>query len=131
MWTGNQATILCNECGAVIRTVHVDDAEATLIEIAADDICSAECPHCGFLSTFPGFDVIKAFVCSECGQGVRVDEPDVRPLPQPPRCRGIAIGDGNYTGCAYGYGDVPPFTGPCDCPVCNGSGIEGCAYQSN
>jgi hypothetical protein len=49
----------------------------------------------------------------------------VRPLPLPPRCRGIPLGDGNYTGCAYGYGDVPPFTGPRDCPVCNGSGFEG------
>ena len=48
-----------------------------------------------------------------------------RPVPKPPRCRGIPIGDGNYTGCAYGYGDIVPFTPPCDCPVCNGSGIEG------
>jgi len=49
----------------------------------------------------------------------------LRPLPPPPRCRGIPLGDGNYTGCAYGYGDVAPFTGPRDCPVCDGSGIEG------
>jgi hypothetical protein len=55
-----------------------------------------------------------------------LDEPiEVHPLPQPPRCRGIPIGDGNCTGCAYGYGDVPPFHPPCDCPICNGSGIEG------
>jgi ribosomal protein S27E len=52
------------------------------------------------------------------------EEPGIRPLPLPPRCRGIPIGDGNYTGCAYGYGDMPPFTGPRDCPVCEGSGIE-------
>ena len=53
------------------------------------------------------------------------DEPrNIRPLPRPTRCRGIPIGDGNYTGCLYGYGDVRPFTGPCDCPVCNGSGFE-------
>ena len=25
----------------------------------------------------------------------------------------------------YGYGDVAPFTGPRDCPVCDGSGFEG------
>src|SRR6185312_10957025 len=32
------------------------------------------------------------------------DEPEdeVRPLPAPPRCRGIPVGDGTYTGCAYG-----------------------------
>lgn len=53
------------------------------------------------------------------------DQPEVRPLPDPPRCRGIPLGDGNYTSCAYGYGDLTPFTGRYDCPVCNGSGIEG------
>ena len=55
------------------------------------------------------------------------DETDdeVRPLPEPPRCRGIPIGDGNFTGCSYGYGDCPPFTEPRDCPICHGSGIEG------
>jgi hypothetical protein len=52
------------------------------------------------------------------------EEPEIRPLPRPPRCRGIPIGDGDYTGCAYGYGDMPPFTGPRDCPVCEASGIE-------
>lgn len=49
----------------------------------------------------------------------------LRPLPKPPRCRGIPIGDGNYTGCLYGWGEVPPFHSPVDCPICNGSGIEG------
>ena len=53
------------------------------------------------------------------------EEPEFRPLPPPPLCRGIPLGDGNYTGCAYGYGDLAPFTGPRDCPVCNGSGFEG------
>jgi hypothetical protein len=51
--------------------------------------------------------------------------PESRPFPDPPRCRGIPLGDGNYTGCQYGYGDITPLTGPCDCPVCNGSGFEG------
>jgi hypothetical protein len=49
----------------------------------------------------------------------------IRPPPQPPHCRGILVEDGLYTGCAYGYGDLAPFTGPCDCPVCYGTGIEG------
>jgi hypothetical protein len=47
-----------------------------------------------------------------------------RPLPSPPRCRGIPLDDGQYTGCPYGYGDLPPYTGPRDCPVCKGSGFE-------
>jgi hypothetical protein len=53
------------------------------------------------------------------------DDSETCPLPPPPRCRGIPLGDGHYTGCAYGYGDAPPFTPPCDCPTCNGSGFEG------
>jgi len=50
---------------------------------------------------------------------------DIRPLPDPPRCRGIPLGNGDYTGCAFGYGDVPPFTLRYYCPLCRGSGIEG------
>ena len=53
------------------------------------------------------------------------EEPEIRPLPPAPRCRGIPLGDGNYMGCAYGYGDLTPLSGPCDCPVCHGSGFEG------
>ena len=41
------------------------------------------------------------------------------------RCRGIPIGDGNYTGCAYGSGEIRVLTGQRDCPTCNGSGHEG------
>ena len=40
------------------------------------------------------------------------------------RCRGIPIGDGNYTGCAFGDGTVRPFEAPCDCPICGGTGVE-------
>src|SRR5215471_15546803 len=41
------------------------------------------------------------------------------------RCRGVLLCDGSYTGCAYGDGYLTPLTGPCDCPVCHGSGVEG------
>jgi hypothetical protein len=41
------------------------------------------------------------------------------------RCRGVLLCDGTYTGCPYGDGDLTPLTGPYDCPVCHGSGIEG------
>jgi len=47
-----------------------------------------------------------------------------RPLPEPPRCRGIPLGNDRFTGCSYGFGDLAPFTGPCDCPICNGSGYQ-------
>ncbi|MBV8829544.1 MAG: hypothetical protein JO108_10010 [Acidobacteriaceae bacterium] len=45
----------------------------------------------------------------------------MRPLTKPPRCRGVPVGN-PFTGWAYGYGDLPPLTGPCDCQVGNGPG---------
>jgi hypothetical protein len=57
------AEIQCNSCGAVIDTVPIDRAGQRLMELAGTEICSARCPHCGALSTFPGFGAIEAFVC--------------------------------------------------------------------
>lgn len=102
----------------------------------AQESCIATC---GQENVFPGFSQIYAFFCQHCGEvtGAHLkpevdhfcdleDIPrDIRPLPHPPRCKGVPIGDCNYTGCLYGYGDVRPFTGSCHCPVCNGSGFEG------
>src|SRR5437868_1624466 len=52
---GDQADIVCDECGAVIRTVAVGDVEAAILELAqTDTVCSAQCPHCGALNIFPG-----------------------------------------------------------------------------
>ena len=74
---GDQADITCNECGAVIQTVPAHEAaaimERLMMEVAAGTICSARCPHCGALNTFPGLSAIDAFVCSECGEGVTID----------------------------------------------------------
>lgn len=86
------------------------------------------CPNCGALNTFPQFDEVVGDICQRCESAVSVRP--MRPLPDRPRCRGIELPDGNFTGCAYGYGDCEPFTGPCDCPTCNGSGIEQ-GYQAN
>jgi hypothetical protein len=47
-----------------------------------------------------------------------------RPLPQQPMCRGIPLANGSFSGCSYGLGEIPQFSGDCDCPVCHGSGIE-------
>jgi hypothetical protein len=72
----SQADILCNECGAIIRTVAVREVESAMLEMArTDTICSARCPHCGALNTFPGMSSVEAFVCSECGEGVEVEHP--------------------------------------------------------
>lgn len=68
--SGREANITCNQCGAVIRTVPAEKAEATLAEMSSDEICSARCTHCGALNVFPGFSAIDAFICRECGEGV-------------------------------------------------------------
>jgi uncharacterized protein (DUF983 family) len=76
---GDEAEIVCNECGAAVCTVRADEAAAVMnaliTEIAATAFSTARCPHCGALNTFPGFTFMEAFVCSECGEGVTVDKP--------------------------------------------------------
>lgn len=57
---GDQADVTGNECGAVVRTVPVEQAGAALVELASGEICSARCPHCQALNTFPGFSFIEA-----------------------------------------------------------------------
>jgi hypothetical protein len=69
---GTEADLICNECGAMVRTVPAADAKRVLMEILCVEICSATCPHCGALNTFPGFSSIEAYICSECGLGVSV-----------------------------------------------------------
>jgi len=61
----DKAEILCNECGAVIRTVPVGEIESTMLELSTTDIvCSARCTHCGLLNTFP-----HDFLCCTRGRG--------------------------------------------------------------
>jgi hypothetical protein len=68
---GDQADIVCNECGATIRTVRVGDIQAAMSEMAqTNEISSARCTHCGALNTFLGLSSVEAFICRECGDGV-------------------------------------------------------------
>src|SRR6266852_1613298 len=68
-----QADFVCNECGAVIRTVALGDVQAAMLELAhTDTVCSAQCPHCGALNIFPGMSAITAFICRACAEGVHV-----------------------------------------------------------
>ena len=70
---GDDADLVCNECGALIRTVPTDEAPQVLMRMAmSEEMCSAVCPHCQGLNTFPGFTSIEAYICRECGQGVSV-----------------------------------------------------------
>lgn len=74
---GDQTDLICNECGALVRTVPTAEVQQTLLRMAlAQGICSAICPHCGALNTFPGFAFVEAYICcSECGEGVSVETP--------------------------------------------------------
>jgi hypothetical protein len=73
---GGRAEIKFNSCGEVIDTVAIERAGSRLMELAgAEMMCSARCPHCGSLNSFPGFNAIEAFVCQECGEGVNVERP--------------------------------------------------------
>ncbi len=71
---GDEADFVCNECEQVICTVPADGAEAAFQEFARQycttEVCSATCPHCGAVHTFPGFSSIDAFVCDACGARV-------------------------------------------------------------
>ena len=76
----DQAEILCNECLAVVRTVPIPDVEKVMAELVqTDTICSAKCTHCVAVNMFPGFSAMLAFICSECGEGVKVNTPMTRP----------------------------------------------------
>ena len=33
-------------------------------------VAAAKCPHCGEVTSFPGFDAIDMFVCPQCGEPV-------------------------------------------------------------
>ena len=72
---GDMADLVCNSCGAVVDTVPIDRVGPRLMELASVEICSARCPHCGGVNTFPGFSAIEAFVCQECGEGLSVERP--------------------------------------------------------
>ena len=36
-------------------------------------VASASCPHCGAVNVRSGFAELKAFICSECGEGVSIE----------------------------------------------------------
>ena len=70
---GDQADLVCNECGAIISSVCLDEADLTLLRMAmSGGFCSETCPHCGELNTFPGFGSVDAYPCRHCDLGVIV-----------------------------------------------------------
>jgi hypothetical protein len=70
---GEQADLVCNECGAVVRTVAAGELERAIHEMELSlDVATAQCPHCGAVHVAPGLSKLLAFVCDKCGQGVTV-----------------------------------------------------------
>jgi hypothetical protein len=72
---GHTAEIRCNECNALIQTVPLNEIEATMAKLAMpmwEEVTSERCSHCGALNVFPGFSTIDAYICKECGEGVKV-----------------------------------------------------------
>ena len=73
---GDQADLVCNECGAILRTVPTAEAEQTLVAMmltAASGMCSAICPYCGGANFFPGYTSMDAYTCRSCRAGVVVE----------------------------------------------------------
>ena len=76
---GDVGHITCNECGAVVRSVPVGDLQTALHEMELTlDVATGFCPHCRNVNLFPGFSVMRSFVCQRCGSAV-----DVAGLPKP------------------------------------------------
>lgn len=79
---GDEADVICGECGALIRTVPTADLERTFSELELTlDFVSEICPHCGKANVMFGFSAIMAYTSRECGRVVRLaDDPDVERL---------------------------------------------------
>ena len=55
--------IVCNECGAVVRTVSAAEIDAAMREMGQTDaICSTRCTHGGVPNTFPGLKSVDAII---------------------------------------------------------------------
>jgi hypothetical protein len=68
---GDQADVVCNECGTVLRTVPATNVGQTLTELEITlEVASEMCPHCGSVNLFPGFSRMLAFICRNCGKAV-------------------------------------------------------------
>jgi hypothetical protein len=74
---GDEVRLVCNECATVVGTITRAEFEAGHIppDLLPSEITTAHCPHCGAVQAFPGFSLIDAFVCRECGLGVAIEHP--------------------------------------------------------
>jgi hypothetical protein len=69
--SGKLAELTCNQCGVVVRTVLLVNAEQELLRMAIGlGVCTETCPRCGRVNEFTGFEAMKAYRCEECGERV-------------------------------------------------------------
>ena len=74
MERGNEADLVCNECGASLGTVPIAEVPQVLMRLAMDQgMCYATCPQCGAFNVIFGFTSVDAFTCRECGAGASVE----------------------------------------------------------
>jgi hypothetical protein len=64
---GTNVELRCNECGAVVGVVQID----ILKDLLGLDCATDNCPHCGKVNTFPGFERMNAYTCQHCGKAVK------------------------------------------------------------
>jgi ribosomal protein S27E len=76
---GEQAEILCNECGSILLAVPAADLDKTLSEMELTlDVATEKCPHCRSVNLLPGFSKLLVFTCRNCERVVRLsDGPDI------------------------------------------------------
>ena len=76
---GESADIVCNECGAILKTIPADQLKRVFHEMELSlDLASAICPYCGAAHIAPGMSELHAFVCENCGQGVTLTQQQER-----------------------------------------------------
>jgi hypothetical protein len=66
----------CNECDSLIKTVPTSDVSATIEAMREDkgEGVWCECPHCGEVNEFPGYEKMFAYICRKCGRSVGIAE---------------------------------------------------------
>jgi DNA-directed RNA polymerase subunit RPC12/RpoP len=55
----HQAEFVCNECGAIVRTVPAETMQK-IMELSLE-FATAQCPHCAAVNLAPGFSKLTAF----------------------------------------------------------------------
>jgi len=78
---GDLAEIVCNECQVVVCTIPASDLQRRLDEMELEgDGASAMCPHCRATHLAPGFSMLMAFICENCGNAVQLSDGPVKSL---------------------------------------------------